>query len=96
MPIQELTSVTSTNVGIRTMCEADLAEADRIFHLAFGTFLGLPDPMQFYPDRDYIRARYHADPESTFVAEVDGELFGSNAVTNPKFQDTESVNLSGA
>ena len=33
-----------TSVSIRPLKENELEEADRIFRLAFGTFLGLPDP----------------------------------------------------
>jgi len=68
----------SSDLSVRPLREADLPEADRIFHLAFGTFLGLPDPTQFYPDRDYIRTRWKADPASAFAAEIDGQLVGSN------------------
>jgi GNAT superfamily N-acetyltransferase len=70
-----------SNISIRPLLESDLPEADRIFHLAFGTFLGLPDPMQFYPDRDYIRPRWKAVPSAAFAAEVDGQLIGSNLVS---------------
>ena len=36
-----------TDVTIRQMREADLAEVDRIFRLAYGTFLGMPEPESF-------------------------------------------------
>ena len=36
-----------SNVLVGQLQEADLAEADRIFRLAFGTFLGLPNPIEF-------------------------------------------------
>lgn len=62
---------------IRTMRAGDLAEADRIFRLAFGTFLRLPDPMSFAGDADYVRGRHAAWPEAAFVAERDGEVVGS-------------------
>lgn len=39
------------NITIRPLEESDLPEADRIFRIAFGTFLGLPDPVA-YPDLD--------------------------------------------
>jgi ribosomal protein S18 acetylase RimI-like enzyme len=68
----------SPAVSVRALAEADLAEADRIFHLAFGTFVGMPDPMQFCCDRDYVRSRWKADPAAAFAAEVDGRLVGSN------------------
>jgi GNAT superfamily N-acetyltransferase len=60
------------------MREEDLQEADRIMRLAFGTFLGLPDPMSFAGDADYVYMRYHADPSAALVAQVDGKIAGSN------------------
>jgi predicted N-acetyltransferase YhbS len=69
------------SVIVRPMREADLDAADRIFRLAFGTFLHLPDPMQFGGDSDHVRGRFHADPASAFVAERDGEVVGSNLAT---------------
>ncbi|MGH9472527.1 MAG: GNAT family N-acetyltransferase [Terriglobales bacterium] len=67
-------------VKVRPMVAADLAEARRIFQLAFGTFLGLPDPASFAADRDFT-ARWHADPDSGLAAELDGRLIGSNFLT---------------
>jgi predicted N-acetyltransferase YhbS len=67
---------------VRSMEEGDLAEADRIVRLAFGTFLGLPDPMTFMGDAQYIRTRWTADPTAAFVAELNGEVVGSNFATN--------------
>jgi predicted N-acetyltransferase YhbS len=69
------------SVVIRAMRSDDLDAADRIFRLAFGTFLRLPDPMQFGGDSDHVRGRFHADPASAFVAERDGEVVGSNLAT---------------
>ena len=71
----------SSDVIIRLAREEDLPEVDRIFRLAFGTFLGLPDPMKFYGDADLIRTRWLADPSAVFVAERNGELAGTNALT---------------
>jgi len=70
------------DVTVRPLGEKDLSEAKRIFHVAFGTFLGLPNAAEFYPDRDYIRTRYVSNPSAAFGAEVDGELIGSNFVAN--------------
>jgi GNAT superfamily N-acetyltransferase len=50
--------------------------------LAFGTFLGLPDPMMFMGDAAYVRTRWAAAPDAAFGAEVDGELVGSNFASN--------------
>lgn len=66
---------------IRSLREEDLDEADRICRLAFGTFLGLPDPMAFMGDADYVRTRWRADPEAAFAAELDGRFVGSNFAT---------------
>ena len=71
-----------TSVSIRPLKENELEEADRIFRLAFGTFLALPDPLMFLGDAGYVRTRWQADPASAFAAEVDGELVGSNFATN--------------
>jgi predicted N-acetyltransferase YhbS len=69
------------NVSVRTLQAGDLAHADRIFRLAFGTFLGLPDPMRFAGDADCVRTRWRAEPDAAFAAEADGELAGSNFAT---------------
>src|SRR6266545_1346692 len=79
---QQLTAATTTDISIRPLREDDLPEANRIFRLAFGTFLGLPDPMAFFGDADYVRSRWLADPAAAFGAEVGGRLVGSNFVTN--------------
>lgn len=68
----------TSSIGIRPMREADLDAADAIFRRAFGTFLGLPDPMTFAGDGDPLRMRWRADPEAAFVAEQDGRIVGSN------------------
>src|SRR5580704_7498725 len=68
-------------VTIRAVREEDLPEADRIVRFAFGTFLGLPDPMKFMGDADYVRTRWRADPSAVFGAEMGGELVGTNFAT---------------
>ncbi|HVX02731.1 MAG TPA: GNAT family N-acetyltransferase, partial [Nitrososphaera sp.] len=60
----------------------DLQDADRVMRLAFGTFLGLPDPMKFMGDADFVMTRYKADPSAALVAEVDGKVAGSNFALN--------------
>ena len=70
------------DVSVRPLREGDLSEADRIIRLAFGTFLGLPDPMTFMGDAGYVRTRWVAAPDAAFGAEVDGKLVGSNFATN--------------
>ena len=69
-------------ITMRSMREGDLSEADRVFRLAFGTFLGLPDPMMFMGDAQCVRTRWLADPSAAFVAEAEGELVGSVFIAN--------------
>jgi len=69
------------DVKVRPLEERDLPEADRIFRLAFGTFMGLPDPMRFAGDSDWIATRWRARPDAVFAADADGTLVGSNFVT---------------
>jgi predicted N-acetyltransferase YhbS len=77
-----MTEQARPNVMIRPLRETELNEADRIFRLAFGTFLGLPDPLMFMGDAGYVRTRWTADPSSAFAAEMDGELVGTNFASN--------------
>lgn len=42
---------------MRPLREADLADADRIMRLAFGTFVGMPQPENFMEDANYVRTR---------------------------------------
>jgi GNAT superfamily N-acetyltransferase len=70
-----------SGVTIRSLREQDLPSADRIMRLAFGTFLGMPDPLKFMGDADYARTRWLADPSAVFAAECEGELVGTNFAT---------------
>lgn len=73
----------SSKIKIRQLVEGDLAAADHMFRLAFGTFLGVPDPMTFSGDADSVKTRFLADPASTLAAEsANGELVGFNFVIN--------------
>ena len=69
-------------IAVRTMQEADLAAATRIFRVAFATFLNAPDPENFRADRDYIATRFHAHPEAARVAEVNRTIVGSNLLAH--------------
>jgi GNAT superfamily N-acetyltransferase len=81
-PEATIETVTNSGVTVRPLEERDLPKADQIMRLAFGTFLGLPDPMAFMGDADYVRTRWIADPAAAFAAEVNGEVAGSNFATN--------------
>jgi len=70
------------DIIVRPLQESDLPAADHIMRLAFGTFLGLPEPTAFMGDASYVRTRWLADPSSAFAAEIGGALAGSNFATN--------------
>ena len=55
--------------------------ADRVMRIAFGTFLGAPDPVAAFGDAEYVRPRFAAEPGWAFAAELDGEVVGSNFAT---------------
>ncbi|MEO6861111.1 MAG: GNAT family N-acetyltransferase [Microcoleus sp.] len=66
------------NISIRLLQENELSTAEHIFRLAFGTFIGLPQPTDFCGDAKYVQTRWLVDPTAAFAAEVDGKLVGSN------------------
>ncbi len=69
-------------IATRPMQQEDLVEVDRILRLAFGTFIGLPDPMKMFGDSDVATTRFSADPSTAIVATGDRKLVGSNFATN--------------
>lgn len=71
-----------TDVTIERLEEEDLVAADHIFRLAFGTFIGVPDPAQFHAGVDYIQTRWRANPDAAFAAKIQGKLVGTNFATN--------------
>jgi len=72
----------AAEVRIRPLTGRDLDDADRIFRMAFGTFLGAPDPAGFGGAADCIRTRWRANPGAVLAAELDGRLAGSNFAAN--------------
>lgn len=75
------TTEAGPDVEVRSLREADLPEADRVMRLAFGTFIGLAEPLTFLGDADYVRTRWRASPDAAFAADVDGRFAGSNFAT---------------
>jgi GNAT superfamily N-acetyltransferase len=71
----------TTDVTVAPLEAADLPAADRVFRLAFGTALGLPEPRRFGEGTELVRTRFAADPASAFKAEARGELVGCAFVT---------------
>ncbi len=69
----------SIRVGL--LRESELEEAGRILRVAFGTFLGLPNPLEFMGDRDFLTPRWRSRNTVVLVARQHGTLLGSNVVT---------------
>jgi len=72
----------SARIRVRQLEETDVPVADHIMRLAFGTFLGAPDPGSFFGDASYVRTRWKASPAQAFAAEIESDVVGSNFATN--------------
>lgn len=64
--------------SIRPLQANEIQIADKIFRIAFGTFLGVPNPADFFGDVDYLQTRFRANPTAALAAEMNGEVVGSN------------------
>jgi hypothetical protein len=51
---------TSRAITIGPLKQSELDEADRIVRLAFGAFLGVPDPLDFMGDRTFMTSRWRS------------------------------------
>jgi GNAT superfamily N-acetyltransferase len=73
----------STNRPIKVglLKQSELEEAGRIVRLAFGTFLGLPDPLDFMGDRNLMTPRWRSTHVKVIAAREGGRLIGSNVAT---------------
>jgi GNAT superfamily N-acetyltransferase len=72
---------TKQPIKIGPLKKTELVEADRIVRLAFGTFLGIPDPLAFMDDRQYIAPRFHSPHVKIVAARDNGRLIGSNVAS---------------
>jgi GNAT superfamily N-acetyltransferase len=68
-------------ITIGLLKREELPEANRIFRVAFGTFLGMPDPAAFAGDREMVTARWSAKHITMLAARINGRLVGSNVLT---------------
>jgi GNAT superfamily N-acetyltransferase len=79
---QEIPVMAGSTRIIRPLEEADLPQAQRILRVAFGTFLGAPDPERFWSDLDYVYGRFGAENTAAFAAEDEaGAVLGSSFAT---------------
>lgn len=70
-----------TTVDVDPLQAEDLEEAGRICNVAFGTFMGVPDPSKTFGDRDMIGTRWKINPEGVLAARAEGRLIGSNVAS---------------
>ncbi len=70
-------AMTDPQFVIRPLRTADLAAADTVYRMAFGTQFGLPDPRQFRGDTAIVHSRWTMDPRPCFVAAVGDRVVGS-------------------
>jgi GNAT superfamily N-acetyltransferase len=68
-------------IKVGPLRKSELDEARSIVGLAFGTFLGLPNPDDFMGDRHFIAPRWRAANVKVIAARENGRLIGSNVVT---------------
>jgi len=69
------------SIKVSALKPGELEEAGRIIKLAFGTFLGMPNPMEFMGDRDFMTPRWRSSHVKVIAAREGGRLIGSNVVT---------------
>ncbi len=70
-----------TTIKIGPLKKSEVEEAGRIVKLAFGTFLGIPDPLAFMDDRHYMAPRFNSPHVKIVAARDNGRLIGSNVAT---------------
>jgi GNAT superfamily N-acetyltransferase len=68
-------------IDARSLRPSEADAADRLFRLAFGTFLGLPDPMSFRPGAAIFPHRLATYPDGAVAVYEDDELIGA-AIAN--------------
>jgi GNAT superfamily N-acetyltransferase len=69
------------SIQVGPLRESELQDADHIVRLAFGTFLGLPNPLEFMGDRNFMTPRWRSPHVKVIAARERGRLIGSNVAT---------------
>jgi GNAT superfamily N-acetyltransferase len=72
---------TKQSITISPLKQSELEEADRIVRIAFGTFLGVPNPRDFMGDRTFLIPRWRATNVKAVAARDGSRLIGSNVAT---------------
>src|SRR6266704_2013161 len=72
----------ATGVRVRPLAAEDLDEADRICRVAFGTFVGAPEPERFFGDADMVRTRWRADPGAALAGDLPAVMAAVRELTD--------------
>jgi len=70
------------DISVGMLQNEDVEEAERIFRIAFGTFLGVPNPEDFRTGVSFVRTRWKKDPTAAYAAKLGKRLLGTNFATN--------------
>ena len=73
--------IKNQSIRIGMLKKSELQEADRIIRMAFGTFLGVPNPLEFMGDRSFMTPRWRSTHVKVIAARDGGRLVGTNVVT---------------
>src|ERR1700734_3680423 len=71
----------NSQIRVGLLKKEEVEEAARILRLAFGTFLGVPTPLEFMGDRDLLTPGWPSSHVKVLAARDAGRLIGSNVVT---------------
>lgn len=71
----------SATLKIGPLKQSEIEESERIVRLAFGTFLGLPNPLDFMGDRLYMAPRWRSPNVKVIAARENGRLIAVNVAT---------------
>jgi GNAT superfamily N-acetyltransferase len=71
----------SSQFKVALITRSEVEEADRIVRLAFGTFLGLPNPPDFMGDRNFMTPRWRSSNVKVLAAREGDRLIGTNVIT---------------
>lgn len=66
---------------LRNLRVDEIDQAERLVRIAFGTFLGFPDPSANPSKRQMILHRFNQDPRNVLAAMLNGELVGTNILS---------------
>jgi GNAT superfamily N-acetyltransferase len=70
-----------SQIKVALIRRSEVEEADRIVRLAFGTFLGVPNPPDFMGDRNFMTPRWQSPNVKVLAARDGNRLIGTNVLT---------------